>query len=157
MILAHKLQRRTGITLPILRQRHHIRTRGNLPLPLPLLIQPHYPQLLNLPLPILLNHLMILSQSITTSGSLVRVALLRSQVVPRSPDAPAALEELRHGGLVGDGGVLVVEGAQAEELLEELPGADQIADADGDGGFADVPELVGGCHWGLEVVDPGFR
>lgn len=50
--------------------------------------------------------------------------------------------------------MFVVEGVEVEELLKELPGADYVADPDGDGGFADVPELVGCGHGGSEVVVP---
>jgi hypothetical protein len=49
------------------------------------------------------------------------------------------------------------EGFEAEGALEELPGADYVADPDGDGRFADVPELVGCCEGGGEVVVPVSR
>ena len=47
-----------------------------------------------------------------------------SQVIPRASDVATSLNELRHCGLTSDGRVLVVEGAEAEELLKELLCAD---------------------------------
>jgi len=51
-------------------------------------------------------------------------AAVGGKVVPGAADRVAGLDHTRHGGLVFDAFVLVVEGAEAEHLLEELPGAD---------------------------------
>lgn len=73
--------------------------------------------------------------------------------------------ELLAPGLAGaEGGYLsldtlmpAVESPEAEELLEELPGTDDVADPNGDGSFTDVPELVSCRHGRGEVVCPFLR
>src|ERR1700712_1924181 len=44
-----------------------------------------------------------------------------------------------------------VKGLEVEDLLEELPAADQVSDDLRDAGFADVPNLVRGCHGRREI------
>ncbi len=46
------------------------------------------------------------------------------KVVPGAADRVGGLHHAGHGGLVFDAFVLVIEGAETEHLLEELPGAD---------------------------------
>ena len=59
-----------------------------------------------------------------------------------------------HLGLRINFGVLVVERAPLEQLLEQLPAADDVADPDGDGRFTNVPELVCCRHGASEIESP---
>jgi hypothetical protein len=137
IILLSESERRTGITFTITIERHHI-TGGSDP---PLLL------LFTTCSSTSIRNLGRQRVALITVGSLVLGILsISCQVIPGSCDDVASPHHARHGGIVDDGRVLVVEGAETEDLLEELPGADQVTNTDGDGGFTDVPELISRCQ-----------
>jgi hypothetical protein len=91
-------------------------------------------------------------------GAIVRGALSGEIDAPASEFAEAtsieAWEACRAGDLCfgTDSGMGIVETAEFEQFLEELPAADEVTDDDGNAGFADVPQLVGRSFRGSEVV-----
>lgn len=48
--------------------------------------------------------------------------------------------------------LLVVEGTSLEDLLNDLPAANEVTNPDSHRGLADVPELISSCHWAGKVV-----
>jgi hypothetical protein len=63
----------------------------------------------------------------------------------------------RYIGFRTDSGMGIVERAEFEQFLEELPAADEVAYDYSDTGFSDVPELVGRGFRGSEVVVSGLE
>jgi hypothetical protein len=142
MFIAKRKSRTSIITIPI--QRHHIRSRNR-----SLLLTRFATRFATRTR--LTNYPIWGSLTSNTTTIIIGLWIMISLegVSARCDEVPApspslanwtfGVDEAGHRLLVHDVGVFVVEGAQAEELLEQLPGANQVADADGDRGFANVP------------------
>ena len=152
MILITERKRRTSVTLTIAVERHHVTGSSYM-----------FILLVGTLLLIIAINSAAIRRTICepTFGAIVASCVLSlsvagGEVASENADGICGASELWHGGLVFDVGGLVVEGAEAEHALEELPSADQVADADGNGGFTDIPQLIDGCHGGGEVEVPGY-
>jgi hypothetical protein len=65
--------------------------------------------------------------------------------------APSTLV-IWHSVLVRNTAVLIIKRADLEEVLQELPAADDITNPHGDGSLTDVPKLINCSFWASEVV-----
>jgi hypothetical protein len=125
LVLVTEGESRARITFAITVQGHHVTSTGNMTLVNILLLLVLFTQVSLL---ITNGNLSCSQRRVTTGGRLVSgVRATSCQVGPGDAHRVAVSDvrdEAGHGGVVVDLGGLGVEGAEAEDALEELPGAD---------------------------------